>query len=175
MKEVELYVPKVEDLWFRKLCMSDEETMNYNAGYELSFSGYHYETGCIDFPEENWETWHDEKIKTNALFYAYIVDATTREFVGHLNFKKDQDDEKTASMGIVMYSKFRGQGYMKPALLKMFKEAEKQGVKTLVDTVPENREKALKSFFDLGFEKTDEYTGTKFGKEELVYKIEKSI
>ena len=104
MKEVELYVPKVEDLWFRKLCMSDEETMNYNAGYELSFSGYHYETGCIDFPEENWKTWHDEKIKTGALFYAYIVDVNTREFVGHLNFKKDQDDEKIASMGIVMYS-----------------------------------------------------------------------
>lgn len=47
--KVTLYVPKLEDLWFRQECMADPETMSYNAGYDVCTYDYHYDTGCIDF------------------------------------------------------------------------------------------------------------------------------
>lgn len=31
MEGVELYVPKLEDLWFARKMMADPETMSYNA------------------------------------------------------------------------------------------------------------------------------------------------
>ena len=54
MKQVELYSPKPEDLWFREKMLSDSETMSYNAGYKPIYEGYHYESGCIDFPKEKY-------------------------------------------------------------------------------------------------------------------------
>ena len=30
---VELYIPQIDDLWFRKLIMSDEATMSYNHAW----------------------------------------------------------------------------------------------------------------------------------------------
>ncbi len=41
---LELYKPDVNDLWFRKRMMSDEQTMSYN----------HASGGTIAFPEECW-------------------------------------------------------------------------------------------------------------------------
>ncbi len=46
---VKLYLPKLDDLWFRQMFMSDEETMSYN----------HHWGGTIPFPEENWADWYD--------------------------------------------------------------------------------------------------------------------
>ena len=174
MKNVELYIPKVEDLWFRQECMSDPDTMNYNAGYDVSYFGYNYQTGCIDFPKEIWKSWHEEKITNENFYYAYILDLDSKKFVGYLNFNKNPETKK-ATMGIVINSKYRGMGYMRPAMDLLFKEAKKKGVSCLIDTVPSSRENALKVFFDKGFVKTEEFFGKKFNKDEKVFKIEKII
>ena len=63
MKNIILIEPKLEDLWFREECMSDPDTMNYNAGYDVSYEGYHYDTGCIDFPKSKWESWLENNKK----------------------------------------------------------------------------------------------------------------
>ena len=34
MEQLELYVPKLEDLWFYQKMMSDPETMSYNANWD---------------------------------------------------------------------------------------------------------------------------------------------
>ena len=41
MEQLELYVPKLEDLWFYQKMMSDPETMSYNAGWDVDYDGYH--------------------------------------------------------------------------------------------------------------------------------------
>lgn len=173
MKVVNLYIPKVEDLWFRQECMSDPETMAYNAGYDLSFEGYNFETGCIDFPKENHQKWFDEKMSNPNFFYAYIQDCETNEFVGYVNFNVKEN--KKASMGIVMYSKFKGQGYMRPAMKLLIEQAIKKGVSSLTDTVPNTRENALRVFYDFGFEKVSEEIGKKFNQDEIIYEIEKKL
>lgn len=50
-----LYIPKIEDYWYEEKLQSDPATMSYNAGYDVSYFGYHYDNGCIEFPKEKWE------------------------------------------------------------------------------------------------------------------------
>ena len=170
MKNIVLIEPKYEDLWFRKECMEDPKTMSYNAGYDVRFYGYHYDTGCIDFPEPKWQEWIDNNKKKTHFYYAYIKDIDINEFVGYVNFNFI-DKEKGYSMGIVVNSKYHGQGYMRPALNKLIEEAKRQGVKKLCDSVPASRKNALKVFFDSGFIIEKEFNSIKFGKEDLCYNI----
>lgn len=37
-----------------KKIQSDPLSMDYNAGYDVSYYGYHYDTGCINFSKEKW-------------------------------------------------------------------------------------------------------------------------
>lgn len=171
MKNVVLHVPNLKELWYREKCMTDPDTMSYNAGYDLSFEGYHYDTGCIEFPKSKHEEWLNNKNANPNFFFAYIEDVDTKEWVGYVNFKKNEKT-KHATMGIVMESIHRGKGYMRPAMIELVKHAAESGVEVLTDTVPESREKALKLFYDLGFEKTGQYVGTKFGKDEVIAEIE---
>ncbi len=173
MKVVELVKPKVEDLWFRHDCMADPETMSYNAGYDVSFNGYHYDTGCIDFPQDEWESWHKNKFSNPDFFYAYILDTETKNFVGYINYHKSS--EGRYEMGIVINSKFKGQGYMRPSMLKFLETAKQNGITALWDSVPKSREVALKVFFDLGFKITKEFYTKKFGKDDLCYEIKKEL
>ena len=66
-----LYIPKLEDYWYEEKLQSDSKTMSYNAGYDVSYYGYHYDTGCIDFPKEKWKETFDKRINENK-FFAYI-------------------------------------------------------------------------------------------------------
>ena len=52
MEQLELYIPKLEDLWFYQKMMSDPETMSYNANWDVDYDGYHKDTGCIDYLDE---------------------------------------------------------------------------------------------------------------------------
>ena len=171
MKNIELYVPMIDDLWFRQQCMSDPKTMSYNAGYDVGYYGYHYETGCIDFPEEKWEEWIAGKLKNTNFFYAYILDNEAERFVGYVNFDMNPDTKK-ATMGIVVKSEYQGQGYMRPAMDLLVRKAKEKGVKSLVDTVPETRKGALKVFYEIGFVKVGQFLSKKFGKDEVVAEIE---
>lgn len=173
MKKVKLVKPEVEDLWFRQECMSDPDTMSYNAGYDVSYSGYHYDTGCIDFPNSEWEEWHKNKFSNPNFYYAYILDEETNNFVGYLNYHLSGDGKY--EMGIVINSKYQGQGYMRPAMLAFFDKAKENGIDALWDSVPASREKALKVFFDLGFTIEEEFYSRKFGKDDLCYIIKKEL
>lgn len=123
MDEMELYVPKLEDLWFRQKLMSDAETMSYNANWDVKWDGYHKDTGCIDFPESEWAKWHEYWTgKEPERFYAYIKRCFDGTWVGEVNFhytpEKDWWD-----MGIVICARYRGMGYSVPALRLMLNHA----------------------------------------------------
>ena len=47
MLNLKLVIPQKEDLWFKKAIKEDPHTMDYNAGYDLSFNGYNREDGTI--------------------------------------------------------------------------------------------------------------------------------
>ena len=68
MKNITLYVPKLEDYWYEQKVQSDPLSMSYNAGYDVSYYGYHYDTGCIDFPKDRWEITFNKRIKENTYY-----------------------------------------------------------------------------------------------------------
>ena len=38
MEQLELYVPKLEELWFYQKMMADPETMSYNANWDVDYT-----------------------------------------------------------------------------------------------------------------------------------------
>jgi diamine N-acetyltransferase len=126
--------------------------MDYNKGYELKFPGYHKATGCINFPQEQWENWYGYWINNKPIsYYAYIMRDLDKQFIGevnlHYNSKHDWYD-----MGIVFEGKYRGQGYSKQALYLLLEIAfEKYSAKAVHNDFENTREKAYKLHIDAGF------------------------
>ena len=161
MKNIELYVPKLEDYWYEAKVESDPESMSYNAGYDVSYYGYHYDTGCIDFPESRWEEVYNKRIRENR-YFAYIKDIDINEYVGYVNYQLV--DEKW-ECGIVIEAKFRGKGYAKAALKLLCEEAKNNGITELYDNFEIDRDNTLDLFKSVGFEVVKEETWKKFNKD----------
>ena len=160
MNNLELYVPKLEDFWFEELMESDPETMSYNAGYDVSYYGYHYDTGCIDFPRDRWIITYERRVNENR-YFAYLKDTSIDEYVGYCNYHY-VESEKRYECGIVIYSKFRGKGYAKAGLRLLCDEAKKNGVKEMYDNFEIDRGNTLKVFESVGFKVAEEQIWKKF-------------
>lgn len=163
MKNIMLYIPKLEDYWYEQKLQSDPETMKYNAGYDVSYYGYHYDTGCIDFPREKWEESYNRRIKENR-YFAYVRDVDNNEFVGYVNYQYNKNEDRYYC-GVVIENKYRGQGYAKIALKLLIKEAKKNNITTLYDNFEEDRINALNLFLSVGFKIVERQKWKKFGKE----------
>ena len=163
MENIELYVPKLEDYWFEELMESDPDTMEYNAGYDVSYYGYHYDTGCIDFPKDRWNITYEKRIRENR-YFAYIKDTQLDEYVGYVNYQYIKDDNRY-DCGVVVYSKYRGKGYAKAGLQLLCNEAKKNGIEELYDNFEIDRGHTLSLFESVGFKVVEEQTWKKFGKD----------
>lgn len=173
MKEIKLVVPPLEEYWYEQKLLSDPNTMSYNAGYEVSYDGYCYETGCIDFPKTKWVTYY-EKRNSPDRFFAYIKDVTLDKYVGYANYQYNKDKDRY-ECGIVIEGTERGNGYSKPALNLLCEEARKNGVLALYDNFEKDRKNTLNVFESVGFEIIEENTYKKFGKPVQGIIVEKKL
>lgn len=152
MEQLELYIPKPEDLWFYQKMMSDPETMSYNAGWDVDYDGYHRDTGCIDYPDEVLADWYKDWVgKEPDRFYAYIKRRSDGAWIGDVNFpytpEKDWHD-----MGIVIYAPYRGKGYAVPALKLMLDHAFREcGIARIHNDFEITRSVALRIHKKAGF------------------------
>lgn len=157
-----LYMPKIEDYWYEQKLQNDPETMKYNAGYDVSYYGYHYDTGCIDFPIDKWQESYDKRIKENR-YFAYLKDLSNNEFVGYVNYHFNKNDNRY-DCGIVIEAKHRGKGYSKEGLKLLCEKAKSDGIDCLYDNFEKDRAN-INIFLDLGFKIIEETTWKKFGKD----------
>lgn len=147
-----LYVPSINELVYRQTILMQPETMDYNKGYELNFSGYDKTTGCIEFPQDQWVKWYSFWIDNKPeSYYAYIMRDSDKQFIGevnlHYNYTNDWYD-----MGIIIEGKYRGQGYAKQALNLLLELAfEKYSAKAVHNNFENARDKAYKLHIDAGF------------------------
>ena len=162
MKNIKLVIPKLREYSYEQKLENDSNTMSYNAGYDVSYYGYHYDTGCIDFPEEKWKDTYEKRIKENK-YFAYIKDCSMNKYVGYVNYQYNKNDD-IYECGVLIEYKYRGKDYSKDALRLLVKEANKNGIDYLYDTFEKDRENALKTFIDVGFEIYKESTWKKFNK-----------
>lgn len=163
MKNIELVKPKLEEYLYEQKLQSDPKTMSYNAGYDVSYLGYNYNTGCISFLQERWEEVYKQRNRKDR-YFAYIKDCEKNIYVGYVNYQYNKK-ENIYECGIVIENEHRNKGYSKDALRLLIKEANKNGIEYLYDTFEKNRENTLKIFLDVGFGIYKETTWKKFGKD----------
>ena len=144
---LESYIPKYNELWFRKQLLADSKTMSYNHAYG----------GTIDFPEDRWEDWYSRWIKNNEgkRFYRYLRNENG-DFVGEIAY---YPSENRYIASIIIYSMYRKKGYGKEGLLLLCDEAKKRGIEYLYDDIAADNQAAIGLFLNAGFcedFKTDE-------------------
>ena len=158
---IKLIKPSIDDYWYQEKLESDPKTMSYNAGWDVSYYGYHYDTGCIDFPKERWKETLERREKDNIYFF-YIYDSDIDAYVGYCHYKnRDRCD-----IGILIEDKYKGKGYGKKGLILLCKEAFNNGIDKLYDSIEYSRENAIKLFKSIGFKEEKEEIYKRFGKEE---------
>lgn len=138
---IKLYIPRLEDLWFRQMFMADEETMSYN----------HHWGGRIPFPKEDWEDWYDYWVANpeEKRFYRYLQDEVSDEFVGEIAYHYD-GERKIHIADIIVYEKYRGKGFGEQGLHMLCKAAKLNGLEFLYDDIAiENP--AINLFLKVGF------------------------
>lgn len=147
MKNIKLVIPKKNEYFYKEKLESDAKTMSYNAGYEVTYSGYDYKTGYIEFNKENWfKILSDDK-----RYFAYIKDCEINEYIGYVNYQYDETDD-IYECGILIEYKHRSKGYAKDALRLLIREANKNGIKYLYDNFEKKREHTLELFLSLEFD-----------------------
>lgn len=163
MKNIELVIPKIDEYYYEQKLNEDKNTMSYNAGYDVNYDGYHYDTGCIDFPKSKWKDTYERRIKENK-FFAYIKDNKINDYVGYVNYHYNKNDDRY-ECGVLIEYKYRGKGYSKDVLILLIKEAYKNNIHYLYDNFEIDRENTLDIFKSIGFEVVEETTWKKFDKE----------
>ena len=86
MKNIELVIPKLSEYSYEQRLEKDPNTMSYNAGYDVSYYGYDYDTGCIDFPSWRWKEVYQRR-KNEDRYFAYIEDHEINKYVGYVNYQ----------------------------------------------------------------------------------------
>lgn len=160
MKNIKLVIPKKNEYFYKEKLESDAKTMSYNAGYEVTYNGYHYKTGCIEFNKENWF----RILSDDNRYFAYVKDCEINEYVGYVNYQYNEKDN-IYECGILIEYKYRSKGYAKDALKLLIREANKNGIKYLYDNFEKERNHTLELFLNLGFEIYKETKWKKFDKD----------
>ena len=161
---LELYIPTVEDMWFAKTLQEDPQTMSYNAGWDVSFEGYHPDTGCIDFPQEQWTQKHERWVGHEPdRFYAFVKERKSGRFICEVNYHYMPDDNWW-DMGVLVYAPYRGRGYGRCALeLLLHRAFVVDKINCLHNSFEDTRAAALAIHLEAGFREVGDSFMTRFG------------
>lgn len=155
MKEIgrlRLHVPELDELWYRRRMLSDPATMSYNAGYDVSYDGYHPDTGCIDFPEARWQGWYDRFIgREPERFFAYLQRRDDGEFIGDIALRQEGEPGRY-EMEVLVEACHRGQGYSAEAMQMLLDVAFRRlNAQTVCNCFERSRAAALRLHLNAGF------------------------
>ena len=114
---IEAYLPRPDELWFRRKMLADEATMAYNRAYG----------GTVDFPEERWPDWYGRWVAhPEGRYYRYLRESASGEFVGEIAYHFD--GEKYLA-DVIVYAPYRRRGYGAAGLALLCAAAKETGRK----------------------------------------------
>lgn len=106
---LEFHVPTRAEFHVRQEWMSDPDFMAYNAGWNSAFPGYDRDTGCIAWPESEWDAFAERlELPAHRYGYFYVLDTRTGAFVGHAHYEVGADG--VAHIGLNVVAELRGRG-----------------------------------------------------------------
>ncbi len=115
---LELHVPTRAELGVRQQWLSDPGFMAYNAGWDVSYPGYDRVTGCIEWPESQWDAFVERlALPADRQGYFYVRDCETGAFVGHAHCAVEPDGAAHIGLNVVPASRGRGLGELVLRLL----------------------------------------------------------
>ena len=122
---LQIYKPKLEDLWFRQKMLEDEDTMSYNKAWG----------GTIPFPKKDWKEWFEHWVinHENKRYYRYLKNEEDI-FVGEIAYHYDSQYDGYVT-NIIIYSKYRNKGYGSLGLKMLCDIAKENGIKFLLDDI----------------------------------------
>ena len=135
-----LYVPRLEDMWFRQKMLADETTMFYNHAWG----------GVIDFPEERWKSWYAcwAENTEGRRYYRYLKEQD-EAFLGEVAYHYEADCGAYMA-NVILYAPYRGRGYGGRALDLLCAAAKENGIRVLYDDIASDNP-ALRLFLRHGF------------------------
>lgn len=150
MIKVKLYVPKEDELEYRRHLISDEETMAYNVGYGDDGTGCYYQT--MEQVQEWYKNWNNGTDN----YYAYIIHKEDNIPIGEVDIHWSGYCKKHI-IGIVLEAKYRGKGYAEEALKLLCNVAFNElNLDKIYDDFPATRTSAEKVFSKVGFVRADD-------------------
>lgn len=143
------YCPSLQELRFRELLLSDEETMAYNAAWG----------GTIPFPEEKWESWYSRwlEVPENRRYYRYLYEPELYAFVGEIAYHYDEE-RNIYLCDVIVLAKYRGRGFGTAGIDLICKAAKENGIDTLYDDIAANNPSYrlfLKNGFTVDYKNND--------------------
>ena len=164
MKRLYLSIPNNNDVWVKKEMNEDPATMDYNAGYNVSYGGYNYSDGTIKTDlkdiQENWlPQWINKEPNR---YFAFIRRIEDEEYIGYVYFK--DKTENGQEIGVLIRGKYRGKGYATEAVKLLCEKADNLGVEQLFHQIPDTRKAAIKADLNNGFVIVNENIPCKFTK-----------
>lgn len=149
---LELHVPTRDDFAVRRSWLLDPEMMSYNAGWQLAHPGYDRRTGCIDWPEAEWDAFEQRlALPASEQGYWYVQDTGTDGFVGHVHYQLDPPG--SAQLGLNVVPGRRGTG-LGSEFMRLLLERLWQGTSAEVATneFEDDRSAAVRLHRRWGFE-----------------------
>ena len=155
--DLRLVRPERKDLWFRRMLLSDLETMSYNHAWG----------GTIPFPEDQWERWSglwlsDEE---STRFYRYLRDETRGVLVGEAACHLDPS-RGIWLCDVIVAAWERKKGFGTLGLRLLCEEAKRRGIPALYDEIASDNP-AVDLFIREGFRETERTEAAVLLKKEL--------
>lgn len=123
---LELKIPTLAEMTFRRDLLSDEETMSYNHAYG----------GAIGFPEGRWDTWYHKWVGVGnpRCFYRYLYSPLLDAYIGETAYHYEAETGRYLC-DVIVHARFRGRGYGRLGLSLLCEAAEKNGIDELYDDI----------------------------------------
>ncbi len=119
-KEVTLFKPHIEDLWYRQKLVEDEKTMSFNDR----------NGGCFPFDHSKWQMFYLKWCMNQHYFYSYIRDEKC-QFVGEASYVETNEENVCLAHMIIQYDE-RHKGYGTKGLTLLLNQARKNGMKKVI-------------------------------------------
>ena len=174
--EIILEIPTKKTLYFKKEIKEDPNTMDYNAGYDLSFNGYNRDDGTIATDMKELEdVWSKRWIGNEPTNFYYFI-RYNNDLAGEIYAKFDSNRD-SYEIGIVIKGEFRGKGIATPAIKLLCEKLKEYGIKKLYHELPMSRKGAIKADTNNGFKVIKENIDgmKKFGEVEKLVYLEKEL